>query len=35
MACGICIDNCPVGALAYNVNGRAETNKNKCVVCTC
>ncbi|URZ16625.1 [FeFe] hydrogenase, group A [Clostridium felsineum] len=34
IACGTCIENCPVGAIAYNINGRAETNKNKCVGCT-
>lgn len=34
IACGTCIDNCPVGALEFNAKGYAETNQNMCVGCT-
>lgn len=34
IACGTCIDNCPVGALEFNAKGYAETTKNMCVGCT-
>ena len=33
IACGTCIENCPVGAIEYNVRGRAEVQKEKCVGC--
>jgi len=33
IACGTCIENCPVGAIEYNAQGRAEVQKEKCVGC--
>jgi len=33
IACGTCIENCPVGAIEYNMRGRAEVQKEKCVGC--
>ena len=33
IACGTCIENCPVGAIEYNVQGRAEVQMEKCVGC--
>lgn len=33
IACGTCIENCPVGAIEYNVRGRAEVQKEQCVGC--
>ncbi|NSB89065.1 [FeFe] hydrogenase, group A [Clostridium saccharobutylicum] len=33
IACGTCIENCPVGAIQYNAQGRAEAQKDKCVGC--
>jgi len=33
IACGTCIENCPVGAIEYNARGRAEVQKEKCVGC--
>lgn len=33
IACGTCIDNCPVKAIQYNQKGRAEIQKDKCVGC--
>ncbi|WP_244832941.1 [FeFe] hydrogenase, group A [Clostridium sp. BJN0001] len=33
IACGTCIENCPVGAIEYNASGRAEAKKEKCVGC--
>jgi iron-only hydrogenase group A len=33
IACGTCIENCPVGAIEYNVKGRAEVQKEQCVGC--
>ena len=33
IACGTCIENCPVGAIEYNVQGRAEVQKEQCVGC--
>ena len=32
--CGTCIENCPVGAIEYNVKGVAEASKDRCVGCT-
>ncbi|KGM96591.1 ferredoxin [Clostridium novyi A str. 4552] len=34
IACGTCIENCPVGAIEFNVRGFAEVFKDKCVGCT-
>lgn len=33
IACGTCIENCPVQAIEYNVRGRAEVKKEQCVGC--
>ena len=33
IACGTCIENCPVKAIQYNQRGRAEIQKDKCVGC--
>jgi len=33
IACGTCIENCPVAAIEYNVRGRAEVQKEQCVGC--
>ncbi|BCZ46193.1 hypothetical protein psyc5s11_22600 [Clostridium gelidum] len=33
IACGTCIENCPVQAIEYNVQGRAEVQNGKCVGC--
>jgi iron-only hydrogenase group A len=33
IACGTCIENCPVGAIEYNAQGRAEVQKEQCVGC--
>ncbi|NEU04086.1 MULTISPECIES: [FeFe] hydrogenase, group A [Clostridium] len=34
IACGTCIDNCPVGAISFNKNGYAEVSQMQCVGCT-
>lgn len=34
--CGICVQNCPAGALTWDENGKVVWNKSKCIQCdTC
>jgi len=36
LGCGLCINNCPVGAISFNTNGKAVIDKTKCINCgTC
>ncbi|MDD5295032.1 MAG: DUF362 domain-containing protein, partial [Patescibacteria group bacterium] len=33
-ACGACIANCPVGAIAFDNSGKAKINTDKCISCS-
>jgi Fe-S-cluster-containing hydrogenase component 2 len=33
VACGICVDDCPVGAITQNENQKAFINENECIRC--
>ncbi|OPJ54785.1 [Fe-Fe] hydrogenase large subunit C-terminal domain-containing protein [Clostridium chromiireducens] len=33
IACGTCIESCPVNAIEYNGEGRAEVQKERCIGC--
>ncbi len=36
LGCGACISMCPVGAISFDANGKAEINKDICIKCkTC
>lgn len=34
ISCGNCINNCPVGAIDYNDNGKAIIDEDKCISCS-
>lgn len=33
IGCGTCVAICPVGAISFNKNGKANIDKNKCIRC--
>lgn len=33
ISCGSCIGACPVGAIAFNADGKAEINQEVCIKC--
>ena len=33
IGCGACVGTCPVGAIAFNANGKAEINQDVCIQC--
>ena len=34
--CGTCVNSCPVGAIQFDSNGKAEIDEQKCIKChTC
>lgn len=36
ISCGACIGSCPVQAIDFNENGKAQINEEKCIKCgTC
>ncbi len=36
LGCGACASMCPVGAISFDANGKAEINKDVCIKCgTC
>ena len=36
LGCGACASMCPVGAISFDANGKAEINKDICIKCkTC
>lgn len=33
ISCGTCIDICPVGAISWGEDGKAQIDPNKCIKC--
>lgn len=33
IGCGTCVSICPVGAISFDANGKAEIDKTKCIRC--
>ena len=33
ISCGACVATCPVGAISFNADGKAEINQDVCVKC--
>ena len=33
IGCGTCVAICPVGAISFGKDGKAEINKKKCIHC--
>lgn len=33
IACGTCVAICPVGAISFGKDGKAEIDKSKCIHC--
>ena len=36
IGCGTCVSLCPVGAISFDADGKAQINQEKCIKCgTC
>lgn len=33
ISCGACVSTCPVGAIDFNAEGKAEINQDTCIKC--